>query len=265
MKTALSIAGFDPSAGAGVLADIKTFHAFGVYGTAILTATTVQNSSRIDGIHSLPKGNIEQQILCLADEFDFDSIKIGMIGSASHVREIWRAFQEIQITSLVLDPVLSATSGRTLTDSSGLSEVIKLLFPFVTILTPNIPEAEILTGLQIHSPKDVEIAAERICNLGVHSVLIKGGHGVDSSDDFLLSPEGSVWFPSKRLSNREIHGTGCTLSAAIAANLALGHNLKDALSYSKTYIKQTIQKSIRFRSEKALPNHFPDFQYNQER
>ena len=258
MKIALSIAGFDPSGGAGVLADIKTFHALGVYGTAIITAMTVQNSSRVDEIYSIKKGSIHQQILCLADEFSFDSIKIGMLRNGDNVEEVWDALQQINHPSIVLDPVLSSTSGSALLDDEGESKMIKLMFPLVSLLTPNIPEAESLSGLKIHNKKDVEKAAVGICKMGVRSVLIKGGHNKDNSDDYLLSPEGQWWFESKRLSNREIHGTGCTLAAAIAANLALGCSIETSVSNAKTYINKTILRSIHVNSDKSLPNHFPE-------
>ncbi|WP_043874638.1 bifunctional hydroxymethylpyrimidine kinase/phosphomethylpyrimidine kinase [Legionella massiliensis] len=241
---ALSIAGFDGSGGAGIQADLKTFSAFGCYGMTVLTALPVQNTRGVKSCYELPLQAIEEQLEAIFSDIRPHSIKIGMLFKAEIV-ELVADFlkpyaQEIPI---ILDPVLVAKSGDLLLMPDALAAMKKQLIPLVTLITPNLPEAEALLGISAVSGHDMPRAAAQLLEFGANAVLLKGGHLSDNqASDFLLNRQGeSQWFTSARIDSKNTHGTGCTLSAAIAAACALGFDLVDACHVAKHYISKAIK------------------------
>jgi hydroxymethylpyrimidine kinase/phosphomethylpyrimidine kinase/thiamine-phosphate diphosphorylase len=246
-----TIAGSDSGGGAGIQADLKTLSALGVHGCTIITAVTSQNTSQVDSIHLLPIESLESQWDCLAREFPPGAIKIGMLGSeaiVSKVAELLSHANKSQ-TTVVCDPVKIASSGATLSNSQTLAQMRELLFPQIDLLTPNVHEAEYLVGHAINDCTDIRQAAEKLLQLGVKSVLIKGGHfkGASAEDfcqDFWTDGKSSFWLTSKRNPVGRSHGTGCTLSSAIAAGCASGFNLQDSIVMAKAYINRGLRLSV---------------------
>lgn len=235
-KTALTIAGSDSSGGAGIQADIKTMMANGVYAMSAITALTAQNTMGVMGIQEVPPEFLEQQLDAVFTDIYPDAVKIGMVSSAELIARIARKLREYHARHIVVDPVMVATSGSRLIREDAIEMLKKELFPMAEILTPNIPEAEVLTGREIHSREDMEEAARTIGEAYGCAVLCKGGHQRNDADDLLYADGAVTWFYGKRIQNPNTHGTGCTLSSAIASNLARGYSLKEAVERSKTYI-----------------------------
>lgn len=236
MRTALSIAGSDSSGGAGIQADIKTMTANGVYAMTAITAMTAQNTMGVAGIQeSTPEFLADQLDAVFTDIFP-DAVKIGMLPSAELIEVTARKLRQYGAGHVVVDPVMVATSGSRLMRSSALTALKKQLLPGAEIVTPNIPEAEILTGERITSTADMERAARRIFDEFGCAVLLKGGHQINDANDLLWRQGGGVWFHGRKIPNSNTHGTGCTLSSAIAANLAKGKRLEDAVRLAKEYI-----------------------------
>jgi hydroxymethylpyrimidine/phosphomethylpyrimidine kinase len=240
MPVALTIAGSDPSGGAGIQADLKTFHQFGVYGEAVITLVTVQNTQRVDRVEVLSAELVSEQLLAVLEDIPPDAAKTGALGSAAVVRAIARAAAGFTFP-LVVDPVLASKHGRPLLDQSAVNALRDELLPCAALLTPNVPEAEALSGVAIHGPDELRRAAERIRDQGARAVLIKGGHCQGPATDVLL--EGAIWreFPAPRIATRHTHGTGCTYSAAITAGLASGIALADAVARAKRFIHEAIR------------------------
>jgi hydroxymethylpyrimidine/phosphomethylpyrimidine kinase len=237
---ALSIAGSDPSGGAGIHADLKTFHQFGVYGEAVITLITVQNTVRVSRVEVLEPELVAQQIEAVIEDIPPQAAKTGALGSADMVQ--WVAMAAERFTfPLVVDPVMISKHGLPLLDDAAVS-VMSLLLPRATLVTPNIPEAEALTREPIRSLEDMQRAAQKLHSLGARAVLIKGGHleGGDATD-ILFDGEEYYAFPSERIATRHTHGTGCTYSAAITAGLALGFNLVEAVGQAKQFITEAIR------------------------
>jgi hydroxymethylpyrimidine/phosphomethylpyrimidine kinase len=240
MRVALTIAGSDPSGGAGIQADLKTFHQFGVYGEAVITLVTVQNTERVDRVEVLSPELVEEQLAAVLEDIPPNAAKTGALGSAGVVRAIARMAASFAFP-LVVDPVLVSKHGRPLVDEESMNAIRDELLPCAALLTPNVPEAEALSGVAIHGPDDLRRAAERIRDLGARAVLIKGGHRDGPATDVLL--EGATWleFPAPRIATRHTHGTGCTYSAAITASLASGMALADAVGRAKRFIHEAIR------------------------
>ncbi|MBQ1410516.1 MAG: bifunctional hydroxymethylpyrimidine kinase/phosphomethylpyrimidine kinase [Oscillospiraceae bacterium] len=236
LKTALTIAGSDCSGGAGIQADLKTMTMNGVYAMSAITALTAQNTTGVTGIMEVTPDFLQQQIDMVFEDIRPDAVKIGMVSSSALIRVIAERLRCYHAVNVVVDPVMVATSGSSLMKTDAVQTLIDELLPLAVLATPNIPEAEVLSGLQIRSKEDMEIAAKRIGDSCHCAVLVKGGHSVNDANDLLYANGEAVWFSGKRIDNPNTHGTGCTLSSAIAANLAKGFSLAEAVQRAKNYI-----------------------------
>lgn len=240
----LSIAGFDSSGGAGIQADLKTFSAFGCYGMTVLTALPIQNTKGVQRCYEIPLSAIEDQLYAIFDDIRPSSIKIGMLFN-SKITELVANFLAKNAANIpiVLDPVTIAKSGDSLLLPEAIESLISLLFPITTLITPNIPEAETFTGILAHSEEDMLFVASKLQELGAQHVLLKGGHlTTKDANDLLLGTDGQRhWFKKPRITSRNTHGTGCTLSAAIAACLAQNLELPEACRIAKNYLFNAIQ------------------------
>ena len=245
---ALTIAGLDPSGGAGVLADVRTFAAFGCYPTAVITSLTYQNTTRVFGASHQSGEVVRQQILPIIEDFVVAGVKTGMLPTSEVIAAVARALSETELPSPVVDPVMQATSGDSLIDDTAVETLVRELFPLARVVTPNIPEAERLTGLNIRDVSAMEKAANVIRHSGVRAVLIKGGHFQEPDQPAIdvLNDEGKITrFEERRVSGVEIHGSGCTLSAAIAAGLAIGKELEAAVRDAKSFVTELIRNSVK--------------------
>jgi len=246
MHVALTIAGSDPSGGAGIQADLKTFHQFGVYGEAVITLLTVQNTYRAGRVDILSAELVSEQLDAVLEDIPPDAIKTGALGSAEIVSAVARQMGSFRIP-LVVDPVLVGKQGQALLDESALRALCEELLPLATLVTPNVPEAAVLSGIAIHGPDELPRAAERIRAMGAGAVLLKGGHSAEPggdrerhATDGLLTAAGWSEFPAPRIETRHTHGTGCTYSAAITASLASGLDLPAAVARAKRFIHAAI-------------------------
>ncbi|MEO7271984.1 MAG: bifunctional hydroxymethylpyrimidine kinase/phosphomethylpyrimidine kinase [Vicinamibacterales bacterium] len=242
MRTALTIAGSDSSAGAGIQADLKTFAAHGVYGTSALTAITAQNTLGVVAWQALPAELVTAQIEAVEADFQLGAVKIGMLANAAIVEAVAAAILELELANVVVDPVMIAKGGGRLLESDAVDAIRRELLPHARVLTPNVPEAEALSGLSIASVADMRAAGERILSFGPRVVLLKGGHlDGPESVDVAVTGEGTFEIRRPRQDTTSDHGTGCTLSSAIAANLALGLELRDALERAREYLDGAIR------------------------
>lgn len=236
MKTALSIAGSDCSGGAGIQADLKTMMAHGVYAMSAVTALTAQNTTGVAGILEVTPAFLRQQLDMIFTDIRPDAVKIGMVSNSALMETIAQALADHGAEHIVVDPVMVATSGSALMESEAVSTLKRRLLPLAQVVTPNIPEAEVLSGLSIRSGEDMVRAAGKIQENHGCAVLLKGGHRINDAND-LLCVDGQVrWFHGTRINNPNTHGTGCTLSSAIAANLAKGYSLESSVERAKEYI-----------------------------
>ncbi len=240
VPVALTIAGSDPSGGAGIQADLKTFHQFGVYGEAAITLLTVQNSRRVSRVEIMPASLVEEQIAAILEDIPPDAAKTGALGSVEVVEAVGRALAASGFP-LVVDPVILSTHGRGLLSQEAVQALVKLLLPRATLVMPNVPEAELLTGTRIATLEDVRRAACLIRAMGTRAVLLKGGHLAGEPVDVLFDGVEYLEFPAPRLATPHTHGTGCTYSAAIAAGLATGLALGDAVARAKRFIHEAIR------------------------
>ena len=240
MKTALTIAGSDSSGGAGIQADIKTMIANGVYAMSAITALTAQNTTGVAAILNVPADFLEKQLDCIFTDIFPDAVKIGMVSEKSLIETISTKLKQHNPKNIVIDPVMVSTSGSRLIDLDAVEVLKKELFPLADILTPNIPEAQMLTGMKISSADDMIKAAEEISETYNCAVLCKGGHNLNDANDLLYSNGKYQWYVGKRVDNPNTHGTGCTLSSAIASNLAKGSDLEAAIKRAKDYILSLI-------------------------
>lgn len=235
-KTALTIAGSDSSGGAGIQADIKTMQANGVYAMSAITALTAQNTTGVSGIFEVTPEFLGQQLDAVFTDIYPDAVKIGMVASGELVEMIALKLKEYKAERIVVDPVMVSTSGSRLISEEAIQILKTELFPLASVLTPNIPEAEVLFGSSIHSAEDMERAAQAISEEYHCAVLLKGGHQLNDANDLLYAEGKSRWFYGCRIDNPNTHGTGCTLSSAIASNLAKGYGLEEAVERAKEYI-----------------------------
>ncbi|SNU06995.1 hydroxymethylpyrimidine/phosphomethylpyrimidine kinase [Lachnospiraceae bacterium] len=236
MNTALTIAGSDSSGGAGIQADLKTMTANGVYGMSAITALTAQNTTGVTGIMEVTPEFLEKQLDAIFTDIYPDAIKTGMVSSTELITVISKKLKQYKAANIVVDPVMVATSGARLISEDAIETLKEKLLPLATVITPNIPEAEVLSDMTITSEDDMVEAAKIIYEKFGCAVLCKGGHQVNDANDLLFSDNGAVWFKGKRINNPNTHGTGCTLSSAIASNLAKGLGLEDAVRNAKDYI-----------------------------
>lgn len=252
---ALTIAGSDPSGGAGIQADLKTFHQFGVYGEAAITLITVQNTLGVSRVEVLPPDLILQQIQAVLDDIPPQAAKIGALGNAAAVKAIAALAETFQFP-LVVDPVMISKHGARLLDDDAREALIHELIPRATLLTPNIPEAEALTGLQVTNIDEMKAAAERLVKLGAKSVVIKGGHAKGAATDILLHEGEWHEFTGERIATRHTHGTGCTFSAAITAELARAKSMTQALACASKYVKNALKTAPKLGHGTGPVNHW---------
>jgi len=260
----LTIAGSDSGGGAGIQADLKTVAALGCYGASAITALTAQNTLGVSGIHPVPPDFAAAQIAAVLEDIGADAVKIGMLYSAQLIRAVAEQLRKYAARNIVLDPVMVAQSGDRLLEDDAVGAIRDYLMPLSNVVTPNIPEAEVLAGRRIRSLEDMQAAAHDIGRYGSEAVLLKGGHleESDSSDLFYLCRENRfVTLAAERITSRNTHGTGCTLSAAIAAYLARGDDLENAVRQAKTYITAALRAGAAYRlgSGHGPVHHF--FQY----
>lgn len=244
----LTIAGSDSGGGAGIQADLKTFAALGCYGMSAITALTAQNTVGVQGIHAVPAEFLKAQIQSVVEDIGVDAVKIGMLHAPGIVEVVAWAIDHYQLKNVVLDPVMVATSGDRLIANETVQVLVRELFPRVSVITPNLDEAALLLGRRISNADALNNAAEDLLAMGAKSVLLKGGHlaGDEVVDVLLQSGIAPQRLASPRIASRNVHGTGCTLSSAIAAHLALGHPLSDAVVLGRHFILEAIAKGANF-------------------
>jgi len=257
MRTALTIAGFDPSGGAGILADIKTFQAHGVFGMSVITAVTVQNTQKVYHVQELDPEIVAGQILCLFDDIEINAVKIGMVSSIKLIETIADTLKKVDLPYVILDPVMISKSGYRLLKKDACEALVNILFPVADIITPNIHEAEAIIGKKIESVDDMKKAAAELLLLGAKKVVVKGGHlkgklSVDVAYDGVTYQE----YPTARIETKNTHGTGCTFSSAIAANMAAGNDFFRSVANAKEYITGAILHSLSIGKGHGPVNHF---------
>lgn len=255
MKTILSIAGSDCSGGAGIQADIKTITAHKQYAMSVITALTAQNTTGVWGIMRVNPQFVKQQLECVFSDIPPDAVKIGMVLNTENIRVIADKLKEYRAKNVVVDPVMISSSGRRLLEDEAIMALRTLLMPLADLITPNIPEAEVLSGISVNNEKDMGMAAEIIAKAGNNHVLIKGGHLQSTADDLLYSEGELHWYRSQRVDNNNSHGTGCTLSSAIACNLAAGFSLEQSIQKAKVYINQALGSGLNLGQGRGPLNH----------
>lgn len=255
LKTALTIAGSDSSGGAGVQADIKTMLANGVYAMSAITALTAQNTIGVSAILTVDVSFLEAELDSVFTDISPDAVKIGMVSDRKLIYTIAEKLKEYHAQNIVTDPVMVATSGSKLIRDDAVEALKRELFPLSTLITPNIPEAEVLTGCKIHGLSDMTAAAERIGRAWGCAVLVKGGHSCEDATDLLWSEGKVIQFAGRRIDNPNTHGTGCTLSSAIAANLAKGFELAESVERAKEYLSGALEAMLDLGRGSGPVNH----------
>ena len=257
MKTALTIAGSDSSGGAGIQADIKSMSANGVFAMSVITAITAQNTMGVFGIEDISPEMIKSQIKVIFDDIKVDAVRIGMVSKIESIKAISEALREIKdLPPIILDPVMVSTSGYKLLSDDAKETLIKELFPLATLITPNLPEVEEILGIKVEDMEEMKEAAKELKKLGAKYVLIKGGHLKNDATDLLFDGENFIYFKEQKINTNNTHGTGCTLSSAIAANLAKGMKIEDAVREGKEYITLAIKHSFKLGHGSGPTNHF---------
>ena len=259
MNTALTIAGSDPSGGAGIQADIKTMTVHGVYAMSVITALTAQNTTGVTGIMEVTPDFMVKQLDSVLSDIRPDAVKTGMLMSGGLIEIIADKLSSYNINNIVVDPVMISTSGSRLISEDAIEMLKSRLLPMATLVTPNIPEAEVLAAMSISDKKDMEKAALAMCEEFGCNVLLKGGHSVLDTDDLLVYRDASgcnsIFYPGRRIDNPNTHGTGCTLSSAIAANLAKGISLQQSIRQAKEYINGALEAGLDLGKGSGPMNH----------
>lgn len=258
MKTALTIAGSDSSGGAGIQADIKTMTANGVYAMSAITALTAQNTTGVYGILEVTPEFLANQLDCIFTDIRPDAVKTGMVSSSALIEVIAQKLTQYKAKNLVIDPVMVATSGAKLISDEAIETLKGKLLGLATLITPNIPEAQVLSGMDIRTAEDMERAAKAIYEAYGCAVLCKGGHQLNDANDLLYSKEGARWYHGRRIANPNTHGTGCTLSSAITSNLAKGYSLDEAVERAKAYISGALAAMLDLGKGSGPMNHMFD-------
>jgi hydroxymethylpyrimidine/phosphomethylpyrimidine kinase len=256
---ALTIAGSDSGAGAGIQADLKTFAALGVYGTSAITAITAQNTARVSKIFASSTDLVAAQIDAVIDDIGADAVKTGMLANAAIIKTVAKKIHQHRLKNVVVDPVMVAKSGDLLLRKDAIQALRTRLMPLATVVTPNIPEAEELTGLKLTHAATIQEAARRIMDMGAKSVVIKGGHRRGPATDHFFTAGTFSMLSAPRIRTRHTHGTGCTFSAAVAAYLAKGESLEAAVSLAKKYITEAIRNGFAVGSGHSPVHHFYRF------
>ncbi len=255
MKKVLTIAGSDCSGGAGIQADIKTMTAHKIYAMSAITALTAQNTTGVYGVLEATPEFVGQQLDCIFGDIVPDAIKIGMVSNSKIIEVIVDKLTHYQAKNIVVDPVMVSTSGSKLLSEEAMNAVITKLLPLADIITPNIPEAEALTGIAIHNTEDMLVAAEQIAKMVDCAILIKGGHLTETADDLLYTEGQPYWVKGERIDNPNTHGTGCTLSSAIACNFANGFPIEQSVKNAKTYINGALRDGLDLGKGSGPLNH----------
>lgn len=258
MKTALTIAGSDSSGGAGIQADIKTMTANGVYAMSAITALTAQNTTGVYGILEVTPEFLANQLDCIFTDIRPDAVKTGMVSSSALIEVIAQKLTQYKAKNLVIDPVMVATSGAKLISDEAIETLKGKLLGLAALITPNIPEAQVLSGMDIRTAEDMERAAKAIYEAYGCAVLCKGGHQLNDANDLLYSKEGARWYHGRRIANPNTHGTGCTLSSAIVSNLAKGYSLDEAVERAKAYISGALAAMLDLGKGSGPMNHMFD-------
>lgn len=256
MKHVLTIAGSDTCGGAGIQADLKTFSAHGTYGMSVITAVTAQNTQGVFGCQDMSPEIIGQQIDAIFTDIAVSAVKIGMVSQIETINVIADKLIAYGAENIVVDPVMISKSGFDLMQPEAKEVLIKRLIPLAFVVTPNLPEAEIITGMKIETLEEMEIAARMIHAMGAKNVLMKGGHLQGAATDLLFDGERSILFHSPRIPTKNTHGTGCTLSSAIGANLAKGETMEEAVRLAKEYITIAITHALEIGHGVGPTNHF---------
>ncbi|NPU82946.1 MAG: bifunctional hydroxymethylpyrimidine kinase/phosphomethylpyrimidine kinase [Syntrophaceae bacterium] len=251
----LTIAGSDSGGGAGIQADLKTITVLGGFGMSVITALTAQNTRGVWGIHKVPPSFVAAQFDAVAGDIGVDAAKTGMIASRSIIRMVAAKVREYDIDRLVVDPVMVAKGGASLMEAAARNALIRELIPLARVITPNIPEAEVLTGIDIRGTEDMKRAAEAIAGMGARSVVVKGGHLEGDAVDLLYENGECRLFRTPRLRTKDTHGTGCTFSAALTVGLAKGQSVEQAVAEAKRYITSAIRHSLRLGGGNGPTNH----------
>ncbi len=256
MKKVLTIAGSDSCGGAGIQADLKTFAAHGTYGMSVICAVTAQNTQGVFAVQDISKDIIAKQIEAIFDDIQVDAVKIGMVSREDTIKTIAEGLKRYGAKNIVIDPVMISKSGYSLLRPEAQDALIKELLPLADIITPNIPEAETISGMKIKDVSDMEKVAKFISQIGPKNVLVKGGHLDEDATDVLLTNGEFIYYTSPRIKTKNTHGTGCTLSSAIASNLALGYSMTEAVKRAKRYITTAIEHSFSIGKGVGPTNHF---------
>jgi hydroxymethylpyrimidine/phosphomethylpyrimidine kinase len=256
LRVTLTIAGSDSGGGAGIQADLKTFGAFGFFGTSVLTALTAQNTSGVRAIAEVETAFVAAQIDAIAEDFDIAAAKTGMLARTAVIETVAECLRRYRLGPLVVDPVMVAASGDVLLEPGAIAAMRELMLPLAAIVTPNAREAELLTGVSVTGPESMREAAQRLVGLGARAALVKGGRlGLDDAVDILWDGTTMREFRAPRVAVARAHGTGCTLSAAIAAGLALGLTLEDAVGKAKRYVTRALETAPRIGHGARPLNH----------
>ena len=251
----LTIAGFDPSCGAGTAADLKTFAAHGCYGVAAITSLTVQNTQGVESVHNTPSAELRAQLDALVKDCDIAAVKIGMLGNRGNAVVVAEFLDAHKFAHIVHDPVMKSSSGAELLDAGGIKFVATELLKRASVITPNVPEAEALTGLTIKEVADMEAAARKIVEMGARAVIVKGGH-MERAVDVLFDGTDLVQLGGDRVKTENTHGTGCTFASAITALLASGRSLLEAATLAKAYVTKAIEKGYPIGKGRVPLDHF---------
>lgn len=258
LKHLLTIAGSDSSGGAGIQADLKTFAAHGTFGMSVITAVTAQNTQGVTLVQDISPEVVKGQIEAVFDDIRVDAVKIGMVSRPETIHTIAETLKKYKPAIVVVDPVMISKSGFPLLQPEACETLIKELLPLATLLTPNLPEAEAIAGMKVTSKKEMRPVAEKLISLGAKAVLVKGGHLEDTADDLLFDGLEEKWFPGERIATKNTHGTGCTLSSSLAANLALGLKVEEAVKASKAYVTEAIRYGLEIGGGCGPTHHFVD-------
>ncbi len=252
---ALTIAGSDPSGGAGIQADLKTFHQFGVYGQAAITLLTVQNTCGVSRVEVMPPDLIREQIEAILADIPPAAAKTGALGNIEAIEAVGQLAKRFRFP-LVVDPVMISKHGARLLSEDAERALLRCLLPYAAVVTPNIPEAERLTGMAIETVEDMEAAARTLCQNGCRAVLVKGGHRTGEPVDVLVWEGEMIGLPGRRVHSKHTHGTGCTYAAAITANLAMGHSVVESVQRGKHFIQLAIETAPKLGAGNGPVNHF---------
>lgn len=256
IKKVLTIAGSDCSGGAGIQADLKTFSAHGVFGMSVIVSVVAENTSRVIDIQDITPEMIEKQIDAVFEDIEVDAVKVGMLSTPECMRAVAGKLRQYKPEHVVIDPVMYAKNGCPLMDPSAVDALIETILPLADVLTPNIPEAERITGMEIRSVADMEAAARKIHDMGSQSVVVKGGHAIGNALDVLFDGKQMHHFETQRIDTKNTHGTGCTFSSAVASQLALGMDICKAVEKAKVYVTTAISHSLAIGKGCGPTHHF---------